>query len=150
MMLNEPRIRLSPPEELMPRRSRIPTTRACRWRSPHEIAVEKSPGLVGAAAPSPVSEAAAVSVPAGEELPSARLQPAVSVFMTQRAYVRGCAHAGSDLKNEVGGALAGKRRVDTESGRTFIVIEAVIPARHTRQGSVMFWSNLKPDIDKGE
>lgn len=60
---------------------------------------------------------------------------AIAVFMTPRAYVRCCAHAGSDLKNEVGGGLAGKRLADADTGQRFIVIEAVIPARHTRQGS---------------
>ena len=60
---------------------------------------------------------------------------AVTVFMTQRAYVRCCAHAGSDLNNEVGGGLVGKRRVDAETGQPFIVVEAALPARHTRQGS---------------
>lgn len=66
---------------------------------------------------------------------SGELKTGVEVFITQRAYVRCCAHAGSDLNNEVGGALAGKWRADAETGRPFIVIEAALPARHTRQGS---------------
>lgn len=59
----------------------------------------------------------------------------VSVFMTQRAYVRCCVHAGSDLNNEVGGGLVGKQRIDTVTGQPFIVIEAALPARHVRHGS---------------
>jgi proteasome lid subunit RPN8/RPN11 len=61
--------------------------------------------------------------------------PPVSVFVTQKAYVRICAHAGSDLENEVGGWLVGKRRTDHHTGEDFIVVEAVLPALHTRQGS---------------
>lgn len=63
------------------------------------------------------------------------LKPRITVFVTQRAYVRFCAHAGTDLDNEVGGGLAGRWRVDSESGEEFIVVEGVIPARHTRHGS---------------
>ena len=63
-------------------------------------------------------------------------QPAVvSVFVSQEAYVRCCAHAGSDLENEVGGWLVGKWRADKATGRQYIVVEASLPARHTRQGS---------------
>jgi proteasome lid subunit RPN8/RPN11 len=63
------------------------------------------------------------------------LRPGVGVFMTQRAYIRCCAHAATDLNNEVGGGLAGKRRVDPDTEMQFIVIEAVLPARHVRNGS---------------
>jgi len=59
----------------------------------------------------------------------------VSVFVSQRAFVRVCAHAGSDLGNEVGGWLLGKWRVDKRSGRQFVVVEASLPAEHTRHGS---------------
>lgn len=61
--------------------------------------------------------------------------PAVHVFMTQRSYVRVCAQAGSDLVNEVGGVLAGKWRLDANSGERFVVVEGVLPAEHTRHGS---------------
>ena len=61
-------------------------------------------------------------------------EPTLAVFMTARAYVRCCAHAGSDLEHEVGGGLVGGWRRDRASGRPFIVIEAALPARHTRQG----------------
>jgi proteasome lid subunit RPN8/RPN11 len=60
--------------------------------------------------------------------------PALRVFMTPSAYVRCCAHAGSDLKHEVGGALVGRWKVDTTTGQSYLVIDAVLPARHTRQG----------------
>ncbi len=60
--------------------------------------------------------------------------PLVSVFVTQKAYVRICAHAGSDLDNEVGGWMVGKWRADRETGEEFIVVEAALPAMHTRQG----------------
>jgi proteasome lid subunit RPN8/RPN11 len=49
--------------------------------------------------------------------------------------VRVCAHAGSDLENEVGGVLLGQWRLDSSSGREYVVVEAVLRARHTRHGS---------------
>ncbi|MBN1437930.1 MAG: Mov34/MPN/PAD-1 family protein [Anaerolineales bacterium] len=61
--------------------------------------------------------------------------PAVAVFFTQPAFVRVCSLAGRDLENEVGGALIGRWRIDPPSGEQYVVIEAVLPARHTRQGS---------------
>jgi proteasome lid subunit RPN8/RPN11 len=57
------------------------------------------------------------------------------VFLTQPAFVRVCSLAGRDLDNEVGGALIGQWRIDRQSGEQFIVAEAALPARHTRQGS---------------
>jgi proteasome lid subunit RPN8/RPN11 len=65
-----------------------------------------------------------------------RAQPGVAVFMTQPAYAQCCTHAASDLGNEVGGGLAGKWRTDGRTGEQFIVVEAALPARHTRHGSV--------------
>jgi proteasome lid subunit RPN8/RPN11 len=62
-------------------------------------------------------------------------QAAVSVFLTQPAFVRVCSLAGRDMDNEVGGALIGLWRVDKESGEQYIVADAALPARHTRQGS---------------
>lgn len=61
--------------------------------------------------------------------------PAVTIFVSQRAYVRFCAHAGSNLENEVGGWLVGRWRADRRSERQFIVIDAILPARHVRNGS---------------
>jgi proteasome lid subunit RPN8/RPN11 len=60
---------------------------------------------------------------------------AVSVFLTQPAFVRVCSLAGRDMENEVGGAIIGRWRIDKRSGEQFIVAEAVLPARYTRQGS---------------
>jgi len=59
----------------------------------------------------------------------------ITVFVSPRAFVRVCAHAGSDLDNEVGGWLVGKWRVDKCSGQEFSVVEAILPANHTRHGS---------------
>jgi len=63
------------------------------------------------------------------------IKPAVSVFVTQKAYLSFCAHAITDLSNEVGGWLLGKQRKDGKSGEMFIVIDTVLPALHTQQGS---------------
>ena len=63
------------------------------------------------------------------------LQPSVSVFMTRPAYIRVCVHACS-AEVEVGGALIGQWCLDEETGEQFIVVKHVLPARHTRQGSV--------------
>lgn len=63
------------------------------------------------------------------------VSPIVTVFLTQQAYTRACAHAGSDLENEVGGWLVGKWRADRSSGREFIIIEKILPAPHVRHGS---------------
>ncbi|MFN2112955.1 MAG: Mov34/MPN/PAD-1 family protein [Anaerolineales bacterium] len=62
-------------------------------------------------------------------------QPAVTVFLTQKAYVRANVHAQSDLENEVGGWLIGVRRADQLTGEEYIVIERCLPALFTRQGS---------------
>lgn len=61
--------------------------------------------------------------------------PVVTVFITQRAFVRLCAHAGSDLEHEVGGWLVGKWCKDARNEEQFIVIEAALPAPFTRQGT---------------
>ena len=45
--------------------------------------------------------------------------------------VRVCAHAGSDLDNEVGGALVGQWRADHSTGRQYVVVEAAIRALHS-------------------
>jgi len=61
--------------------------------------------------------------------------PAISIFATQKAMVNACAFAASDLSNEVGGWLIGSWREDKKTGREFIVIENILPAKHTRKGS---------------
>jgi len=63
------------------------------------------------------------------------LQPNVSVFVTRPAYIRICVHACS-ADVEVGGALVGEWHLDEEAGEQYIVVKHVLPARHTRQGSV--------------
>jgi proteasome lid subunit RPN8/RPN11 len=62
-------------------------------------------------------------------------QPGVTVFLTQKAYVRANVHAQSDLDNEVGGWLIGARRADQLTGEQYIIIERCLPAMFTRQGS---------------
>ena len=62
-------------------------------------------------------------------------QPPLTIFLTQTAYVRVCAHAGTDLDNEVGGWMAGKYCRDSQDGIPFIVIDTILPAVYTEQGA---------------
>ena len=93
-------VRLLPPTDTTPLRSKMPLERAQRWRSPFEQNED----------------------------------PLVSVFMTSNAFVRCCAHAGSDPDHEVGGGLVGEWHEDERLG-SFVLVDGIIPARHTRQGS---------------
>jgi proteasome lid subunit RPN8/RPN11 len=61
--------------------------------------------------------------------------PTTEVFVSQRAFLEIGAHAQSDQDNEVGGVLVGKWRLDRSSRSPFIVVEAILPARHTRHGT---------------
>ena len=61
--------------------------------------------------------------------------PNVTVFLTQQAYTRACAHAGSDIDNEVGGWLVGKWCSDKSTSKEFIIVEKILPAPHVRHGS---------------
>ena len=61
--------------------------------------------------------------------------PAVKVFITQNAYIRICAHAGSDLDNEVGGWMAGKYCYDAKTDEKFVVIDTILAAPYTDQGA---------------
>ena len=63
------------------------------------------------------------------------LPPAVPVFVSQKAFVRFCLHAGSDPDNEVGGWLVGRWCVDDATAEQFVVVEAILPAIYTRHGS---------------
>lgn len=63
---------------------------------------------------------------------------AVDVFITQKAYVRVCAQAGSDLDNEVGGWLVGKHRTDIATNQEYVVIEKILPAHKTNYSSTHF------------
>ena len=62
------------------------------------------------------------------------MSPQVAVFVSQRAFVRFSAHAGSDLHNEVGGWLVGKWCADKRSGAQFVVVESILPAPYVRHG----------------
>jgi proteasome lid subunit RPN8/RPN11 len=61
--------------------------------------------------------------------------PPVQVFVEHEAYLRANEHAESDLEREVGGGLAGRIVLDEAGERAFVVVEAAIPGRHTRQGN---------------
>lgn len=63
------------------------------------------------------------------------LKPLVRVFMTQNAYIRTVAHAGSDLNNEVGGWMAGKYCYDREAQEYFLIIDTILAAPYTDQGA---------------
>jgi proteasome lid subunit RPN8/RPN11 len=57
------------------------------------------------------------------------------VFVTQSAFQAINQHANTDLDNEVGGWLAGRWFQDTESGRDYVIVEALLPAQQVRSGS---------------
>ena len=63
------------------------------------------------------------------------LQPTVAVFLSRFAYYRITAHAES-AEVEVGGVLTGQWCSDEAGGGHYIVVNHMVPARHTRQGSV--------------
>jgi proteasome lid subunit RPN8/RPN11 len=77
--------------------------------------------------------------------PEVLLDPLVQVFITQNAYIRICAHAGSDLENEVGGWMAGKYCQDATTKEQFIVIDTILAAPYTEQGAahLTFTSNTQ-------
>jgi len=62
--------------------------------------------------------------------------PHVKVFLTQSTYANILMHSTSELNDEVGGALVGLWCADRDSDEQFVVIQHMLPARHTRQGSV--------------
>ncbi len=72
-------------------------------------------------------------VPKDEEMKS--IPAPLSIFVTQNAFVRMCAHAGSDLDNEVGGWMAGKFCRDSLHGTPFLVIDTILPAIYTKHGA---------------
>jgi len=61
--------------------------------------------------------------------------PLVKIFITPNAYIRVCAHAGSDLNNEVGGWMAGKYCYDTIFQQEFLVIDTILAAPYTNHGA---------------
>ncbi len=72
-------------------------------------------------------------VSAFEEINSNSLLP---IFFTQSAYQDAADHAGSNLDTEVGGVLVGNWYTEVANNKQFIIVEAILPARFTRQGSV--------------
>src|SRR5258708_39696175 len=63
-------------------------------------------------------------------------QPLVKVFLSQSAYCRIALHSTSELDDEVGGALVGLWCIDRDTDEQFVVVQHMLPAHHTRQGSV--------------
>jgi proteasome lid subunit RPN8/RPN11 len=63
-------------------------------------------------------------------------QPLVKVFLSQSAYCRIQLHSTSEMDDEVGGALLGMWCHDRDSNEQFVVVQHMLPARYTRQGSV--------------
>ncbi|MEK6221746.1 MAG: Mov34/MPN/PAD-1 family protein [Chloroflexota bacterium] len=62
-------------------------------------------------------------------------QPAVQVFLTQKAYSQVKVHASSDLDNEVGGWLLGRWCWDANNEEEFIVVDETLVAPHTQNSS---------------
>lgn len=63
-------------------------------------------------------------------------KPQVKVFLSQSAYCRIVLHSTSEMDDEVGGALVGLWCNDRDTNEQFVVVQHMLPARHTRQGSV--------------
>lgn len=63
-------------------------------------------------------------------------RPLVKVFLSQSAFCRISLHSTSEMDDEVGGALVGLWCLDRDSGEQFVVVQTMLPARYTRQGSV--------------
>ncbi|NIS81787.1 MAG: hypothetical protein GTO14_16620 [Anaerolineales bacterium] len=98
---SESQVRLFPPTDTTPFRSRISKRLMRCWRPPFEDGAK----------------------------------PLVSVFVTSAAFTQLTEHSRIDLENEVGGGLVGSWHVDARTEEQFVLIEGVIPARFTRQGS---------------
>jgi proteasome lid subunit RPN8/RPN11 len=62
-------------------------------------------------------------------------KPLVAVFVTSEAFIQFTEHSRIDLENEVGGGLVGSWHIDARTEEQFVLVEGVIPARFTRQGS---------------
>lgn len=63
-------------------------------------------------------------------------RPLVKVFLSQSAFCRINLHSSSEMDDEVGGALVGLWCQDRDTDEQFVVVQHMLPARHTRQGSV--------------
>lgn len=62
-------------------------------------------------------------------------RPLVKVFLSQSAYYWINLHSTSEMDDEVGGALLGLWCHDRDTDEEFVVVQHMLPARHTRQGS---------------
>lgn len=98
---SESQVRLFPPSDTTPFRSRIPKRLMREWQPSFKDGTT----------------------------------PIVSVFVTSEAFTEIMTHSRIDLENEVGGGLVGTWHVDARSEEQFVLIEGVLPARFTRQGS---------------
>jgi proteasome lid subunit RPN8/RPN11 len=59
----------------------------------------------------------------------------VSVFVTSAVFSELSEHSRIDLENEVGGGLAGRWHIDARTEEQFVLVEGLLPAHFTRQGS---------------
>jgi proteasome lid subunit RPN8/RPN11 len=98
---SESQVRLLPPSDTTPFRSRIPKRLQCQWCSPHEAGVK----------------------------------PLVSVFVSSSVFAELSEYCRSDMDNEVGGGLAGRWHIDARTEEQFVLVEGILPASFTRQGS---------------
>ena len=101
MSESESQVRLFPPTDTTPFRSRIPRRLLRQWCSPFEDGAE----------------------------------PLVSVFASSSVFTQLMEHSRIDLENEVGGGLAGRLHIDARTEEQFVLVEGILPAQFTRQGS---------------
>ena len=62
-------------------------------------------------------------------------KPLVSVFVSSSVFTQLSEHSRIDLDNEVGGGLAGRWHIDARTEEQFVLVEGILPAHFTRQGS---------------
>lgn len=111
----KPGIHLLPPEQAIPRSTRIPFLQSICWEP-----VRKVPD-----AP----------------------DPAVTVFMTRPSFWDCCHHAQSDMRNEVGGWLLGKWRIDKVSQEQFIIVDTILPAQFAIHSSSYLTFTQESQVD---
>jgi proteasome lid subunit RPN8/RPN11 len=66
----------------------------------------------------------------------AQIDPQVTVFFAQSAYLKCIEHAESDLEHEVGGVLVGEVRVDPACPRPYLLVEDALRAAYTDSSEV--------------
>jgi proteasome lid subunit RPN8/RPN11 len=59
----------------------------------------------------------------------------VSVFVSSSVFTQLSEHTRIDLENEVGGGLVGRWHIDAHTEEQFVLVEGILPAHFTRQGS---------------